>query len=67
MDAIGTGEDDPVIGLQLIDRLVESVPPKRRDDFDGGKDDDLGPQSVEMVCKFGRLLTGPGDEDLLLL
>jgi hypothetical protein len=64
INAVYAGKDNPVKDLQLIECLIETVPSKRGDDFNGGKEDDLGPQSAEMFCKSGRLLAGPGNEDL---
>ncbi len=40
-DAIGTGEDDPVVAFQPRDGLVEFFPRKGWDDLNGGKLNDL--------------------------
>ena len=50
--------------IALIEGLIETVPSKRGDDFNGGKNDDLGPLFPELLRESGGLLAGPCNEDL---
>jgi len=42
IDAVGAGKDDPMVGLQLIDGLIQFFHAKE-DDLNGGKFDNLCP------------------------
>ena len=63
LDAVGAGEDEPVIGVGVADELGEVAGVVGVLDADGGQFDDVGSEVAELFAELAGLFAGAGDDD----
>ena len=64
-DAVGAGEDEPIVSVQPAQRLHNSFAFRRRNDFDRGDLQNLRPALEQLARKLTRLIARARDHDAL--
>ncbi|MCU1252324.1 MAG: hypothetical protein JWQ49_5353 [Edaphobacter sp.] len=65
-DAVGAGEDEPVVGAEAGEGGVQGSEGGGGSDFDGRDEDGGRAEGFEACGEIGGLLAGPGDENALV-
>src|SRR5688572_18706245 len=63
LHAVGTGEDDPLVFVRVLDDAAELHEILRRLDPDGGQLVNIGAEGLELAAEIAGLLAGAGDDD----
>ena len=62
-NGVGTGEDEPVVSVEVPERHIERIVAGGRTDFEDGDFDGIGACSAKAFAEFAGLVRGAGYED----